>query len=361
MIYHFVVIQLSTTAGVLLMTAGYLGRKAVGITLSGDAGRWRPPGPVGAFLSHRAFWLVPFMLIVLGALAIAPAAVDYVGTGHIDPATHHWSRFFAMSFAFSLAFILTSARLLDITLDLLAGRVAFLKSGVAISSEAPAPSKELAPVTDATAWEKAYQRFETPGQEQRKFSPAPSQPRRPALEPDVERAGDLFRTRQRPDRLAAARVLERSRRRSLARARRTLGLPPVVPGRRRAPACRSGTASRDVAVVQGGLHHLHSLDDVRAALAEMHRVLKPDGRLIVIEPWSTPFLRFVHFVTERRIVRALSGKLDAFAAMTDEERPTYEAWLARPQPILAALSARFEAIVIRRRWGKLVFLGRPLS
>ncbi len=140
MIYHFVVIQLSTTAGVLLITAGYLGRKAVGITLSGDADRCRPRGFVGTVLSHPLFWLVPVALIVLGALAIAPAAFDYVRTGHIDPTTHHWSRFFAMSFAFSLAFILASARLLDITLDLLADRVAFLKSGVAISSEdAPRP------------------------------------------------------------------------------------------------------------------------------------------------------------------------------------------------------------------------------
>jgi hypothetical protein len=142
MIYHFVVIQLSTTAGVLLMTAGYLGRKAVGITLSGDAGRRGAGGPVGRLLSHRAFWLVPFVLIALGTLAIAPAAVDYFGTGHIDPAAHHWSRFFAMSFAFSLAFILTSARLLDITLDLLADRVTFLRSGAAIPSEAaPPPSR----------------------------------------------------------------------------------------------------------------------------------------------------------------------------------------------------------------------------
>jgi glycosyltransferase involved in cell wall biosynthesis len=142
MIYHFVVIQLSTTAGVLLLTAGYLGRKAVGIVLSGDANRWRPRGLVGTVLSHPLFWLVPVALIVVGALAIAPAALDYVRTGHIDPTTHHWSRFFAMSFAFSLAFILASARLLDITLDLLADRVAFLKSGVAISSEnAPTPSK----------------------------------------------------------------------------------------------------------------------------------------------------------------------------------------------------------------------------
>ena len=135
MIYHFVVIQLSTTAGVLLLTAGYLGRKAVGITLSSNTGRWRSRGPVGALLSHRAFWFLPIGLIALGALAIAPAATDRIMTGFIDPTTHHWSRFFAMSFAFSLAFILTSARLVDITLDLLADRVTFLKSGVAISSE----------------------------------------------------------------------------------------------------------------------------------------------------------------------------------------------------------------------------------
>jgi hypothetical protein len=135
MIYHFVVIQLSTTAGVLLMMAGYLGRKAVGITLASDAGRWRSRGPVGAVLSHRAFWLLPLGLIALGSLAIAPAAADRIITGFIDPTTHHWSRFFAMSFAFSLAFILASARLVDITLDLLSARVTFLKSGVAISSD----------------------------------------------------------------------------------------------------------------------------------------------------------------------------------------------------------------------------------
>ena len=137
MIYHFVVIQLSITAGALLMIAGYLGRKAVGITLSGNADRYRSRGPVGRFFSHRAFWLVPLGLATMGALVIAPAAVDYVRTGQVDPAAHHWSKFFAMSFAFSLAFILSSARLLDITLDLLADRVTFLRSGVSISADRP--------------------------------------------------------------------------------------------------------------------------------------------------------------------------------------------------------------------------------
>lgn len=139
MIYHFVVIQLSTTAGVLLATAGYLGRRAVAITLSNDARLWRPRGPVGAVLSHRAFWLLPIALGVLGSLAVAPAALDRISTGFIDPAAHHWSRFFAMSFAFSIAFILAAARLVDITLDLMAGRVAFLRSGGAMSSDTASP------------------------------------------------------------------------------------------------------------------------------------------------------------------------------------------------------------------------------
>jgi glycosyltransferase involved in cell wall biosynthesis len=127
MIYHFVVIQLSATAGVLLATAGYLGHKAVGITLSTDPARYRRRGLVGALLSHPAFWIVPFGLAALGSWAIAPAALDYFRTGLVDPATHHWSRFLAMSFSFSVAFVLAAARLVDITLDLLGDRLAYLK------------------------------------------------------------------------------------------------------------------------------------------------------------------------------------------------------------------------------------------
>jgi glycosyltransferase involved in cell wall biosynthesis len=141
MIYHFVVIQVSTTAGVLLLTAGYLGRKAVAITLSNDTTRWRSRGLVSAVFSHRAFWLLPVALIVAGSLAVAPAAIDRIRTGFIDPATHHWSRFFAMSFAYSVAFILAAARLLDITLDLLGERVAFLRRGSTPASTQPPGSR----------------------------------------------------------------------------------------------------------------------------------------------------------------------------------------------------------------------------
>jgi ubiquinone/menaquinone biosynthesis C-methylase UbiE len=214
-------------------------------------------------------------------------------------------------------------------------------------------------VTATTAWEEAYQRFETPADERRKF---------------VRRLRRLGVHRWNRE----SKVLEIcSGRGNGVVAWRHLGFPNVVGvdlslalverstcrrhclvgDARRLPI---RTASQDVAVVQGGLHHLPSIDDVREALAEMQRVLRPDGRVIIIEPWATPFLQVVHFVTERRFARALSSRLDAFAAMTDHERPTYEAWLSRPQPILAAVAAQFETLVLRRRLGKLVFLGRPL-
>ena len=37
------------------------------------------------------------------------------------------------------------------------------------------------------------------------------------------------------------------------------------------------------ALGQGGLHHLSLMDDLEQALSEIHRVLKPEGRLLIID------------------------------------------------------------------------------
>jgi ubiquinone/menaquinone biosynthesis C-methylase UbiE len=213
-------------------------------------------------------------------------------------------------------------------------------------------------VTEATAWEVAYQRFETPEQERRKFLRrlrslgAHRWDRRTGiLEICSGRGSGLLAWRALGFRdvygldLSVALVLASDLHRS-----------SVIGDARRLPF---RTASRDVAIVQGGLHHLPEFDDVRATLAEMRRVLKSDGRVIIIEPWLTPFLRVVHLVTEQPLARAMSKTLDAFAAMTDEERPTYEAWLSRREEILATVAVDFEPVAVRTRWGKLVFVGRP--
>jgi ubiquinone/menaquinone biosynthesis C-methylase UbiE len=48
-------------------------------------------------------------------------------------------------------------------------------------------------------------------------------------------------------------------------------------------------------VVQGGLHHLPELPrDLDKTLLEIKRVLRPQGRFVIVEPWHTPFLRIVH-------------------------------------------------------------------
>jgi len=127
MIYHFVVVQLSVVAGVLLFAAGHLGDKAVSIMLAGDPRGHMRDDLMGRLLAHRLFWLVPVLLIVAGTVVIAPAMIDYVATGRVDLTTHHWSRLFAMSFGYSIAFILAAARLIDITLNLLTDRLVYLR------------------------------------------------------------------------------------------------------------------------------------------------------------------------------------------------------------------------------------------
>src|SRR5258708_30880750 len=54
--------------------------------------------------------------------------------------------------------------------------------------------------------------------------------------------------------------------------------------------------SKDVLIVQGGLHHLPALpDDLDRTFSEMQRVLRTSGRVMFVEPWRTPLLTFVHF------------------------------------------------------------------
>ncbi len=116
--------------------------------------------------------------------------------------------------------------------------------------------------------------------------------------------------------------------------------------------------SRDVLIVQGGMHHLPELpSDLDRTLAEARRVLKPGGKFVAVEPWLTPFLRFVHFVCERKLARAMSAKVEALHTMIENERSTYENWLSRPAEILALLDKHFQRERQHIGFGKLMFVG----
>jgi len=121
-------------------------------------------------------------------------------------------------------------------------------------------------------------------------------------------------------------------------------------------------ASRDVVVVQGGLHHLPSLpDDVRATSAEAWRVLKPGGKFLVVEPWDTPFLRFVHWLCTLPSARLLWPRLGTLATMIEREAVTYHAWLGRPDEVWPALTKGFDTVQKKIALGKLSWLGsKPL-
>jgi ubiquinone/menaquinone biosynthesis C-methylase UbiE len=212
----------------------------------------------------------------------------------------------------------------------------------------------------ATKWERAYQAFETPEQELAKF-----------LARLREIGADRWDRRWR--------VLEVcSGRGTGLRAWSALGFHDVIgvdysyaliaghsgPGRcvlGDARAIPLASRSRDIVVVQGGLHHLFTLGDVERALAEMRRVADPAGRIIIVEPWLTPFLRLVHAVCERPLARQFWPKLDALATMIEEERETYERWLSAPRDYLAAITKQVTPQLLRRRWGKLIIVGTPIG
>jgi len=120
--------------------------------------------------------------------------------------------------------------------------------------------------------------------------------------------------------------------------------------------------SRDIVIVQGGLHHLREVpDDLEDVLREIRRVLRPQGHLVVVEPWLTPFLRVVHSVCRNRLARRLSRRIGALAVMIEREGRTYEGWLSHPAEIHDRLEAQFRPDRLRIRWGKLMFVGRPTT
>ncbi|WP_298863337.1 hypothetical protein [uncultured Gimesia sp.] len=62
----------------------------------------------------------------------------------------------------------------------------------------------------------------------------------------------------------------------------------------------------------------------------MNRVLPLGGHVVIVEPWLTPFLRFVHAVCKNKSFRKIWPKLDALAIMIEQELTSYEHWLSQP-------------------------------
>lgn len=216
----------------------------------------------------------------------------------------------------------------------------------------------MAPPAEVSAWEQAYLRFETPAQEIQKF-----QKRLRALGaaswPRDARIVELFCGRG--NGLRALHSLGFTNIEGIDLSPRLVG---CYDGSAQVHVgdCRAlpfADASRDILIVQGGLHHLPRLpEDLEQTLAEAVRVLREGGRLVVVEPWLTPFLRFAHALCHVRLVRALSAKVDALATMIENELTTYEQWLHHPHLVRNLLNKHFAAELHTIGWGKLSLVAR---
>jgi SAM-dependent methyltransferase len=218
---------------------------------------------------------------------------------------------------------------------------------------------EHIPAKEQDPWEAAYARFETPEQEIHKFISRLTEAGAQAW-PKGSAVAELFCGRG--NGLHALQRLGFSRVTGVDLSARLVaqytGAAQCIVG-----DCRSlpfTSHCKDIVIVQGGLHHLPTLPrDLELTFSEIRRVLSKDGRVLFVEPWSTPFLKFVHAVCENPLSRKFSPKLDALATMIHHERRTYEQWLTQPQLILSVGAKHFAPVRQSFRWGKWHFLGTP--
>jgi len=124
MIYRFVVADLATTSGTLLLLASYLSRRVVQMVLQLPDEDFLFHRVVGRFLHGPWLWIVVSSFVLFATILVLPSFLQLVRTGGTY---EHWSRFIAASVLVGVSLTMLVARVLDYTLDLLAARLAFLR------------------------------------------------------------------------------------------------------------------------------------------------------------------------------------------------------------------------------------------
>ena len=124
MIYRFLVSELAGIAGCLCFSASYLTGRMTSIALGSESGHLK--SRLTSWLFHgRWFWAVPLTFGLAGTALVFSSLFDRFTTGMTY---EHWSRYVVMSFCFAVAIILSVSRIIDYVLNLIDGRLEYLKS-----------------------------------------------------------------------------------------------------------------------------------------------------------------------------------------------------------------------------------------
>lgn len=136
MIYRFIVAHFLGTCGALTLCTAYLSRKVAALTVLPSERKTPFGGWFHRVFQSPAFWILPAALVLIGGALVGTSFLELVTTG---ATAEHWSRFIAMSFFASLAFILVVTRVMDYSLGLMFAWLAYRRSGV---NRSPQPDQE---------------------------------------------------------------------------------------------------------------------------------------------------------------------------------------------------------------------------
>ncbi len=123
MIYRFLLSDLCGIAGCLCFCASYLTGRMTSIALTEESGILRSRLTNWLFQA-RWFWAVPVVFAVAGISLVLSSVLHRLETGLTY---EHWSRYVVMSFCLAVAIILSVTRVIDYVLNLVDGRLEYLK------------------------------------------------------------------------------------------------------------------------------------------------------------------------------------------------------------------------------------------
>ncbi|MCX8042602.1 MAG: class I SAM-dependent methyltransferase [Desulfobacterota bacterium] len=112
-----------------------------------------------------------------------------------------------------------------------------------------------------------------------------------------------------------------------------------------AQACPIRSGSFDVVIIHKALHHFF---DHAPVLAEVKRMLKPDGFFCFIEPRKTWFRTLYHIVLMSPVAELFPPLARMRQAALIEEGPTYFTWLDNADAFFTMLEQQFSFVVESR-------------